>query len=127
MAEILARIDLHRNVELVDDQSIKIATNLTPFDAAYLARGMLACAAALSGTNPPQIGAIGGDAHLPILSWAVGISNDTGGLVMILSILPGIELTFAITAQGAKEMGNGLLRQTDKVLPPELWDRGTVH
>jgi hypothetical protein len=73
MTEIMARISSGGCVELIDDSSaiIKSVDPMTPQDAAYLARGMLACAAALLGPNPPSAGAIGGDAHLPIMTWVL--------------------------------------------------------
>lgn len=85
MAEIMARIGPAGSVELIDDRSMVIPTvgAMTPMDAAYLARGMLASAVALSGPNAPSPGTIVGDAHLPIMKWAVGASSVTGDPVLI--------------------------------------------
>ena len=54
MTEIMARINAEGRVELIDDRSARIesAANMTPFDTAYFARGMLACAAA----SPDEFG-----------------------------------------------------------------------
>ena len=128
MTEIMARINAEGRVELIDDRSARIesAATLTPFDTAYLARGMLACAAALSSASPPKAGAIGGDAHLPVMKWVVTSSTLTSQPVLIFSIPPGIELTFAMSSQGAKALGEALVSQAEGLLPPE--DRhSTVH
>lgn len=129
MAEILARTNAEGSVELVDDRSasIKSIDPMTPFDAAYLARGILSCAAALSGTNPPQAGTIVGYAHLPIMTWTIKWSTVTGKPVLILSVPPGIELTFEITQEGAKELGAALVSLgNEQPLPPE-GRHGTIH
>jgi hypothetical protein len=128
MAEISARVNAQGSVELINGQSatIESATAMTPLDAAWLARGLLACAAALAGPTPPAAGAIGGDAHLPIMTWAVGSSTITGKPVLVLSIPPGIELTFVMPAQGAIAVGEALVAQGEGTAPPE-GHRGTVH
>lgn len=126
MTEIMARVSAKGEVELIDERSVKIETPaMTPYDAAYLARGMLSCAVALSGPNPPKIGAICGDAHLPVVKWTVGSSTITGAPVLILSIPSGIELTFAIWPQGAKELGAALVAQAQGT--PLERQSGTVH
>ena len=47
MGEAIARIGKNGNVELVDERMVKIAgvDPMTPADAAFLARGLLSCAA----------------------------------------------------------------------------------
>ncbi|MGB8898726.1 MAG: hypothetical protein WCC90_05520 [Methylocella sp.] len=79
MTEIMARINAEGRVELIDDRSARIeaAATMTPFDTAYLARGMLACAAALSSASPPKAGAIGRDTDLPVMKWVVTSSTLT--------------------------------------------------
>jgi hypothetical protein len=128
VAEIIARISAENGVELTQDGVAKIdaAGSITPFDAAYLARGIFACAAALCGTNPPKPGAIVGDTHIPIMAWGVGNSNITGDPVLTLSVPPGIELTFVLTRQGAQELGAALVKQMEGAMPPGGL-RGTVH
>jgi hypothetical protein len=127
MTEIMARIGQNGDVELIDDRSAKIeaAGSMTPHDAVYLARGILSCATALSGPNPPKPGAIVGDAHLPVVKWTVGASTFTAEPVLILSVPSGIELTFAIWPQGAKELGAALLAQAQG--SPLERQSGTVH
>jgi len=95
MTEVVARINAEGRVELIDVRTARIesAATMTPFDTAYLARGMLACAAALSSASPPKAGAIGGDADLPVMKWVVTSSTLTSQPVIIFSIPPGIELT----------------------------------
>jgi hypothetical protein len=128
MVEIMARVSAGARVELIDDRSaiIKSVVPMTPFDAAYLARGMLACAAALSGANPPKTGTTVGDAHLPVMKWVVGASRITGDPVLILSIPSGIELTFQLPPQTAKELGAALISQGAGSAPPG-GHSGTVH
>jgi hypothetical protein len=102
MSEIMARINAEHLVELIDDRLASIASvpPMTPQDTAFLARGMLACAAALTEVvGPPTAGAIVGDAQFPIVQWKTMTATATGLPVLILSIPPGIELTFALTLQ----------------------------
>lgn len=127
MSEIMARVAPNGRVEIVDDKGKKIEATgaLLPNDAAFLARGILACAAALSAANPPEAGRLVGDAHLPITKWVVGASNANGEPVLVLSIPSGIELTFQIPAQAAKEIAAALVTQADKSGPPI--DKAKVH
>jgi hypothetical protein len=55
MSETIARISKDGKVELVDDKMVRIAgvAAMSPEDAAFLARGLLSCAAVLS-INPSQ-------------------------------------------------------------------------
>jgi hypothetical protein len=128
MTEILARISAASGVELIDDQNkvVDAVGSLSPMDAAYLARSIFSCAAALSGTNPPESGALVGDVHLPPLAWRVGVSRLGGHPVLILSVPPGIELTFLLPAEHAKKIAAALVAQADGVSPPE-GQRGTLH
>jgi len=128
MTEIMARIGPESSVELADDHSVKIegVDPMTPLDATWLARGLLSCAAALTGTNPPKVGEIIADAHLPVVAWATGPFPDTGVPTLILSIRPGIELTYQLTMQGAKELGAGLMA-LGQGLMPSGGSRGTFH
>jgi hypothetical protein len=128
MAEIIARIASDRKVELTHDGSTKLSGTdpLAPHDAAFLARGILSCAAALSGTNPPPVGALTGDTHLPIMGYATGTSSITGDPVLILSVPPGIELTFVMPLQTVRELGAALVAEADGTAPLG-GRRGTVH
>jgi hypothetical protein len=128
MSEIIARISADSGVELITEQNkiIEAVGSLSPMDAAYLARGIFSCAATLSGPNPPESGALVGDAHLPPLAWKVGISRPEGHPVLILSVPPGIELTFLLPAEHAKKIAAALVAQADGVSPPE-GQRGTLH
>ena len=113
MAEIIAKVGPDRGLELVEHRSGKahVVGLMTPEDGAYLARGMLACAAALCGPNPPAGGTIIADVHLPITKWSVGSSNVDGDTVLVLTIPSGIELVFQMPRQGAKEIGAALVAQ----------------
>jgi hypothetical protein len=128
MTEMMARISPQGGVDLADDGSAKIGAvdSMSPLDAAYLARGLLACAAALSGPNPPKVGAIVGEAHLPVMKWAVGASEINGLPVLNLSVPPGIELTFQMPPQDAKALGDALIAQAQGSAPLE-GQSGTVH
>lgn len=127
MGEIQARVSEDEGIELVDDQSGKIEAigSMTPEDAGYLARGMLALAAALPSSNPPKVGTLGGDAHLPVAKWTVGASAFTREPVIILTLVSGIELTFAVWPDGAKGLGAALLAQAHG--SPVERQSGTIH
>lgn len=128
MTEIMARISQQNGVELADERGTKVdaVPPMTTREAAFLARGILACAVALHSPRPVPAGTIIGDAHMPIMSWRVGKSNITGDPVMLLTIPSGIELTFVMSTQGAIEMGAALVSQGQGSAPPE-GHRGTVH
>lgn len=128
MTEILARISATNGIELVNERSEKIegAGTLTPHEAAYLARGMLACAAALSGANPPTTGALGGDAHFPVMQWKVGASAFNGEPLLLITIPSGIELTFQMPPQGAIQMGVALVNRGQGTEPLGL-QSGSIH
>ena len=113
MAETIARIDAQGRVELIDERSatIESVVPMASADPAFLARGTPACAAALSSAAPPAAGAIGGDAHLPIMTWLVGSSNNTGDPLLVVTIPTCISLTFQMPAQGAMALGAALLAQ----------------
>jgi hypothetical protein len=127
MVEIMARIGSEGRVELVDDVSapVKSIAPMTPLDAAYLARGMLACAVMLSGQKPPTAGRIISDAHLPVAKWVVGMSTVSGEPILMLSIASGIDLVFVMTRYGAIEMGSTLVSQGQGSAPPG-GDRGMI-
>ena len=128
MSETIARVNSSAGIDLVDERMRKIegAASMTPLDAAWLARGLLACAATLTGQNTPTPGTIVGDAHLPIMRWATGTSKFNGKPVLILSVPPGFELTFEMTPAGAKELGAALVAFGEGRSPPE-GHRGTIH
>lgn len=127
MAEIMARVSAGNLVELIDERATVIkSAPMVPRDAAYLGRGLLACAAVMSGPNPPPLGFIAGDAHLPILKWVVTTASATGQPVLMLSIPGGVELTFAMTPQTEKRMAEHLRAHAAGEPPPA--DRpDTVH
>jgi hypothetical protein len=127
MGEILARVSSNNGIELVDDRSGKIEAvgSMTPEDAAFLARGILALATALPSRYPPKVGALGGDARLPVAKWTVGASIFTGEPVILLTLPSSIELTFAIWPDGAKGLGTALLAQAQG--SPVERQSGTMH
>jgi hypothetical protein len=74
-----------------------------------LAKELLACAVSLLSPNKPNPGTILGYSELPVQEWKTMTSPYTGQLILILSVPPGIELVFGLTAEGAEEMGNALV------------------
>jgi hypothetical protein len=92
--------------------------SVSPLDAAFLGRSLVAVAAALSAPNPPKANTIASHAHLPITIWKVGISNVNGEQILILAIPSGIELTFQFGRAGAREIGAALVAQADRYAPP---------
>jgi hypothetical protein len=99
MDEVIAKIGPEENIEIVEHHSGKVRSRLfvTPEDGAYLARGLLACAAALCGPDPPPAGTIFADAHIPALEWVAETSD--GGFLLTIKIRSGIELSFQMPAQ----------------------------
>lgn len=127
MPEIIPRIGADRKVELTNDGSATLvgADPMTPQEAAFLARGILACAASISAPNAPPPGTLVGDVHLPIMRWATG-TNPLGEAVLVLSILPGIELTFQMPPLTVRTLGEALISQAAGTAPP-AGHSGTVH
>jgi hypothetical protein len=80
MVEIIAKTGPCRAIELIEHSSRKAISlgSMTPQDGAYLARGILACAAALCGASPPEAGTVIADAHLPVMRWTVDSSKING-------------------------------------------------
>lgn len=105
MDEIIAEVGPEHSVELIRHHSGKRSSlgRMAPQDAAYLARGILSCADGLCGANPPQTGVIIADAHLVVSRWDV--TQSDGELLLTLKIQSGIDLTFQIAHQTAKEIG----------------------
>jgi hypothetical protein len=114
MSEIVARIGAEGMIELADSKGKKIgkAGSLTPQDAAYLARGLLAAAAAMTNLDPPHAGQIIEDAHLHIYKVQLGASAVTGNPALRFSIAPGIELTFEVAPKDAAALGKALVGLT---------------
>ena len=123
MTEILARISAEGGVELIDDKSnlIEGIGSLSPNDAAYLARGILACAAG-TGSQPP--GTIGGDVPLVVSVTQVG-ANRFGQISIKLTVLQGTELTFVLSPEAAKSIVDGIKKQPNLHFPPE--NPGQAH
>lgn len=96
---------------------------MSPEDGAYLGRGMLACAAALCGPNPPESGTVIANVSLPVTKWVVG-SDANGGIVLALTIPSGIELTFQMPQHGAMAIGVALAAQAEGSAKGHS---GTIH
>ena len=95
MEEIIPRVGPEQNIELVLHRSHErhLIGIMTPQDATYLARGLLACSNALCGQNPPLPGTIIPDSHIPVRKWVVKQSAKDE-LLLILSVQSGIDFTF---------------------------------
>ena len=78
MGEEIAKIGPEANIEIIEYHAGKVRSRLfiTPQDGAYLARGLLACAAVLCGPDPPQAGTIFADSHIPVLKLAANASHS---------------------------------------------------
>ena len=104
MDEILAKIGPGQSIELEKFHAGKTAPlgHMTPQDGAYLARGMLACAAALCGPDPPLVGTVIADAPLPVLHWSVKPAEGDD-FVLTVTIQSGIDLTFRVPRASEKK------------------------
>jgi hypothetical protein len=105
MDEVVAKIGPEANIEIIGYHSGKARSRLfvTPQDGAYLARGLLACAAALCGPDPPKAGTIFVDSHIPVLKWTADASH--GEPVLTIKIPSGIELSFQMPAPSTSKIG----------------------
>jgi hypothetical protein len=129
MSETIASVAEGGNVELVDERMQKIvgADPMTPEDAAFLARSLLACAAMLAFDKSIKAGTLVGDVHLPVLQWKVSVGTESRKPVVIFSIPPGIDLIFQLSPQIERELGTTLVAHAEGALPPELPSGGSVH
>jgi hypothetical protein len=120
MSETIARIADGGKIELVDERMIKIvgAQQMTPEEAAFLARGLLACAAVLTINKSAKQGAMIGDAHLPVLKWEVKVGTESRQPVIIFSIPPALALTFQLTTEVEGALGAALVAHAEGDQPP---------
>jgi hypothetical protein len=127
MTEIIPRVGTDgKSVEIVDQHMAPIAgaAPMSKEDAAFLARGLLSCAAAVAfGQASPGI--LIGDSHFPTLKWTITNQTATGNPVIIFSIPPGIDLTFQVTPQIEREMGQALINHADALPPPPITREST--
>ncbi len=99
---------------------------MTPDDAAFLARSLLSCAAALAFDKSAKKGTVRADAHFPVLKWTITIGSESRMPVVIFSVPPGIDLTFQLSPQVEKELGAALVAHAQGEPPPER-PPDTVH
>lgn len=127
MPELIARIGPSNTVELTLDGAVQIAgiEPLTPEDALYLARGLIACALA-ANSGDAKIGAIFADAHIPIREWVVGTSHLSQTPSLQLTSPSGLQMTFVLPETGCEELGVALISRGLNRLDHEQ-ARGTVH
>lgn len=119
MAEIIAAVQPDGTIALVDEKNTKVVDQpLGQLDAAYLARGLLSCAAVLAAGQAPQKQPLIADVHFPTLKWTVSRQTGTGKPVIVFSVPPGVDLTFQITPEIARELGETLVSHADGLPPP---------
>jgi hypothetical protein len=120
MSELIPRIGQNKKIELIDDKMVRIAgiDPMTPMEAAFLARSLLACAAVISLEASPKINSLCADVHFPILKWAVSAQTGTQNPVLIFSIPPGIDVTFQMTVEIEKQLGAALVGHAEGDQPP---------
>ena len=99
MDEVIAKVGPEASIEIVEHHSGKVRSSafMTPRDATYLARGLLACATALCGPDPPQPRTIFANAHTPALKGVAEVCD--GGFLLTIKVRSGIELSFQMPAQ----------------------------
>ena len=121
MGETIARIGEGGTVELVDEKMNAIGADpMTPEDAAFLARSLIACAAVLAFDRSAKAGALHTDAHVPVLKWTISVGTESCKPVLIFSIPPGIDLTFQTSPQVERELGAALVARAEGDQPPVL-------
>jgi len=100
MEEIIPKVGPEQNVELVLHRSHERhhISFMTPQDATYLARGLLACAGALCGGDPPPPGTIIPDSPILVRKWVIKKSADDETL-LVLSVQSDLDLTFRMSLQ----------------------------
>jgi hypothetical protein len=126
--EIRVRVGENGRIELVDEQSRQIESMqpLSPPEAALLARGLLVGATTLSEPDPPTAGTVLGDALLRVVKWSAGPSIGSGLPGVIFTLPSGIELSFQLSPQAARELGSALGILGDRP-PPSEQQGNTVH
>jgi hypothetical protein len=86
-------------------------------DVPKVAAPLLCCAFADQSPSPPLIGTIIPGCHLPIRSFATGISTFNGEPILILEIFGGTTLTFQLPSQSAIECGKQLVQKGEATGP----------
>jgi hypothetical protein len=92
--------------------------SLAPIDAAFLARSLLACAGLLALDQSVKVGSLPADLHIPVLKWVVTTKTGTSIPVIVFSIPPGIDLTFQMSPQVEKALGEALVAHAEGDQPP---------
>ncbi len=119
----MTRIAPGGRVELIDAHGQPIAgfKTLTAHQSAFLGRSLIAAAAGLSGTQPPESGEVIAHAHIGVMLWKVAALRLNGDPALVLKISPKVELIFHTNPQTAVEIGNALMTTGSTMLgaPPE--------
>lgn len=89
-----------------------------PTEAAVLGRALLAASAVCRSLPPkPESGSTLSDCHFPVLQWETGTSNVTQAPIMRVTIPGGLQLTFEVTKDAAKEFGAALAAEGKRNKP----------
>ncbi|MGA2999899.1 hypothetical protein [Bradyrhizobium sp.] len=113
---------------LVDqrEQPITGTDPMTPKRAAFMGRSLLACAAVAAFKQLPQGGLVG-DAALPALKWVVTSQKESKQPVIIFSIPGETDLTFVLTTQQERELGQALIAHADGLPAPAKPPEPSMH
>lgn len=115
MSETIASIGQDGKIELVDDKMVRIAgiSAMSPEDAAFLARGLLSCAAVLSIDPKQEAGALCDGAHFPVLQYTIRTMADPLRPLITFTLPPGIDFEFQMTPQQAANFGQDLVAHAE--------------
>lgn len=102
-----------RDAPLID---LKIGPN----EAAVLGRALMAASAVCRSLPPkPQSGSTITDCHFPVLKWETGVSNVNQAPIMRVTVPGGLQLTFEVAREAAKEFGAALTSEGKRNKPPK--------
>jgi len=128
VSEVIPRIAPDRKIELTFGGSSPIlnADSMSPEEADFLARSLLACSVATVAENAPAVGALVAEADIPVTAWEVGPARTFGKLSLCITLPSGIQLTFSMPPNGAAEMGRALVARGEQPAQSGV-QQGTVH
>lgn len=89
-----------------------------PSEAAVLGRALLAASAVCRSLPPkPPAGSVINDCHFPVLRWETGVSNVNQSPIMRVTLPGGVQLTFEVAKEAAKEFGAALTAEGKRNKP----------
>jgi len=115
MSGTFAKVKQAGHIELVAENLSPIAgaDKMTTMQGAELARSLLACSAILTFEPSPKEDVVPADVHLPVAKCQVGTRPGTRIPIIVFSVPPGVDLTFQLSPEGAKELGEMLIACAD--------------